>query len=108
MNPFTVHFELAVQDRRKHRQAGVVIAGNEQQPGSCSAPGQQQPHDVGVLRAPEKALPETQGIDDVADEHDLPGLHAVEEVSQLAHARAAVSQMNTGQEQRAHPDGRGV
>ncbi len=61
-----------------------------------------------MVCGPEEALGQAQRVDDVTDEHDALRLDAVQEVTQLAHARMFEAQMNVREEQGAHLAGAAV
>jgi len=59
-----------------------------------------------VLGSPEQALTEAQGVDDVADQHNVLGIDSLEKLRQLPYPRMLVAEMDIRQKQRANLTGR--
>jgi hypothetical protein len=89
VHPLAVHLELPAQHLRQHGKAGIVVAGDVDEAGPGALPGEQRAHHLRVLGAPVGAPRQAPGIDDVADEDDGLGLHACQELVELACAGMA-------------------
>src|SRR5437660_8051886 len=101
--PLAVNLKLSAQHLRHHGETRVVVAGNVNEPGAGSPPGEQRAHHLSVLRRPEEAPRETERIDNVADEHDAFGLDAVQELVQLTHPCTLEAEVNIGEKKRPRP-----
>ena len=77
-----------------------MIAGNVDQPRARATFREERPNHVGVLVCPKESLSQAQRIDDVAGQHDLLGIDALQKLGQLANAGVFVAEMDIRQKQR--------